>query len=960
MAEHHPLPVEPFFGFDRFQVHPRGRLLLESGTPVRVGSRAFDILLALVERPGERIGKSELLKRVWPDTHVVEGNLKYQVAALRRVLRDGQDGRRFIETSQGQGYCFVGHVVALEDSQQPAPPVGLARQHNLPEQPMPLVGRDAVVAKLLDRLSAYRLLTISGPSGIGKTSVALAMAEKVIGAYKDGVWVVDFAQLSDPGLVCSAVAGVVGIDLGPGPTAPRLAAALRGLEMLLVLDNCMHVVDAAAALVAAILRAAPRVRILATSREPLRTEGERIFRLGPLETPPPSQQIGAAEALRYPAVQLFVELATASMDEFRLTDDDAPLVAEICRKLDGRPLSIELAAARVGVLGIAGLDAQLQDRLRVLTGGRRTALPRHQNMRAALDWSYDLLGPSEQTVFRRLAVFVGGFALTAAASVASDEDHPGEEIVRLVLELATKSLVVADMDCPGPRFRLLQSTRAYASERAKESGEFAPFARRHAAFYLELLEAAAGGLADSDEKFIQMKHDVANVRAALEWAFGRDGDPSLAARLAAASAELWFGLSLWTECRVWTGRALQAMDAGDRGTRRELMLEAAFGNSLMFTEGVSETAVAALIRANKIADDLSDADYRVRTLAALASSCHRRERFQEALDIGRRAELIAREANDPVALSMADWILGTSLLFLGEYRDGFRYAERTHRLASSPPVRRAHIVRLGRDGFVAAGCSMAFALWAQGQFDRSANLAREVLGGTATSHHPFTRCTALTWCGCIIPLFLGDLETADDSVAQLQAHAERYSLSAFHARGIGFAGQLCAVRGDLGGAEKLLRRCLDALHSVRNDNFPPFMSSLADVLARAGRVEESVATAEIVVERTRRTSQLWWLPEALRIKGETLLASRRVGAAKDQFEQALHWAQQQGALPWELRAATSLARLLNNEGEAAEAAALLASVHGRCTEGFETADVAAAKSFLDALRRSRHRRSRTQ
>ena len=259
--------------------------------------------------------------------------------------------------------------------------------------------------------------------------------------------------------------------------------------MLLVLDNCMHVVDAAAALVAAVLRGAPRVQIIATGREPLRTEGEHLCRLGPLEAPPPSADIGAAEAQRYPAVQLFVEQAAASAGGFRLADDDAPLVAGICRKLDGIPLAIELAAGRVGVLGLDGLAAQLGNRLRLLTGGRRSALPRHRTMRAALDWSHDLLAPGERTVFRRLAVLGGDFTLEAAAGVAADESYPADEVVELVLELATKSLVVADLDSPGaPRYRLLDTTRAYALEKLAEADELA---RRHATHFLGLPEAAS-------------------------------------------------------------------------------------------------------------------------------------------------------------------------------------------------------------------------------------------------------------------------------------------------------------------------------------------------------------------------------------------------------------------------------------------------------------------------------------
>jgi predicted ATPase/DNA-binding winged helix-turn-helix (wHTH) protein len=464
MAEQQSVVVERSLAFDRFLVLPQRRRLLEAGKPVRIGSRALDILLALLERPRERIGKAELLARVWPGVHVVEGNLKFQVATLRRVLRDGHDGRRFIETSPGLGYCFVAPVAVASTTREAGQDSPVSTHlHNLPEQLTTLVGRDEVLLKLVGQLALHRLVTIVGPGGIGKTSLALAVAERVIDDHPDGVWIVDFARLADPALVCGAVATAIGLAAGPGLGLRELVAALRGRRMLLVLDNCLHVVDAVASVAVAILRGAAGVRLLATSREPLRTEGEQIFRLGPLEVPPPAVSITAAEALRHAAVRLFVEQAAASLDGFELTDQQAPTVAEICRRLDGIPLAIELAAARVAVLGVDGVRAQLDDRLRLLTGGRRTSLPRHRTMRAALDWSYDLLDPAEQRVFHGLAIFVGGFTLAAAAAVLADERVSPEEVERLVLELATKSLVAPDPDTRGPRFRLLETSRAAAS-----------------------------------------------------------------------------------------------------------------------------------------------------------------------------------------------------------------------------------------------------------------------------------------------------------------------------------------------------------------------------------------------------------------------------------------------------------------------------------------------------------------
>src|SRR5260221_3230315 len=375
--------------FGPFRLLPAERLLLRAGKPVRLGSRALDLLIALVERAGESVGKNELIARVWPDTIVEEGNLKVHVAALRRALRDGLAGNRYLINIPGRGYRFVTPVTLVEDLQPSAPLAAAAkREHNLPTGLTPLIGRADNINALTEQLQQRRLLTIVGPRGIGKTAIALAVAESLAEAYEHGIYLIDLASVSDPLLVPSALAAALGLESRSDKSLPGLIAAVRGKRMLLVLDNCEHVIASAATLAAQVLSGATRVHILATCREPLRAEGEHIYRLPPLTSPPSSAQLTAAEALAFPAVQLFVERAAASLGKFELSDADAPFVAEICTKLDGVPLAIEFAAARVDVFGIPGLASRLDDRLRLLTSGRRTALPRHQTMLATLDWSY--------------------------------------------------------------------------------------------------------------------------------------------------------------------------------------------------------------------------------------------------------------------------------------------------------------------------------------------------------------------------------------------------------------------------------------------------------------------------------------------------------------------------------------------------------------------------------------------
>src|ERR1700674_3429373 len=390
--------------FGPFRLLVAQRLLLEGDRPVRLGSRALDILIALVERPGESVIKHELMALVWPDTVVEEGNLKVHVAGLRRVLGDGRGGTRYLINVPGRGYRFVAPVTISDESGLLAMDFATASRHNLPVKLTRLIGRREIIDNLAQQLSMQRLLTIVGSGGIGKTAVALDVAEETLFSYAHGAWLIDLARIAEPRLVPTALASALGREVRSNDPLPSLIASLRDKQMLLVLDNCEHVINAAATMATEVLKGAHAVRILATSREPLRLEGEQVHRLPPLESPTQSAGLSANEALRFPAVQLFAECAAATVNDFKVTDENAASVAHICRELDGIPLAIEFAAARVDALGIRGLVAGLDDRLRILTLGRRGDQPRHQTIAAALDWSHQLLSQEEQTVFRHLAV----------------------------------------------------------------------------------------------------------------------------------------------------------------------------------------------------------------------------------------------------------------------------------------------------------------------------------------------------------------------------------------------------------------------------------------------------------------------------------------------------------------------------------------------------------------------------
>jgi predicted ATPase/DNA-binding winged helix-turn-helix (wHTH) protein len=447
--------------FGPFRLSVTERVLEKEGVRVRLGSRALDILIALVERPAEVVTKKELFARVWPDLVVDEGNLRYHVSALRKALGEGGSGTRYVTNVSGRGYCFVAPISraasppALSSNSLAHSPVGL------PPSPTRMVGRDETVQLISEELIARRFLTIVGPGGIGKTTVANAVSRTMLAAFDGAVHYVDFGPLFTPSLVPNRVASTVGLLGNFDDPLAALPAFLRDRRMLLVFDSCEHLIETIAPLAERIFREAPEVHILATSREPLQVEGEHVYRIHPLAFPPDDEPLTASCALTFPAVQLFVERAAADGSGFELNDADAPIVGKVCRRLDGIALALELAAGRVGAYGIKGIASLLDGPCRLLWQGRRTASPRHQTLSAMLDWSYNLLPESERMILRRLSVFVGAFSLEAAQSVVAGDVLEREQVAEAIAGLVTKSLISVETNDTGTLYRLLDTTRAY-------------------------------------------------------------------------------------------------------------------------------------------------------------------------------------------------------------------------------------------------------------------------------------------------------------------------------------------------------------------------------------------------------------------------------------------------------------------------------------------------------------------
>ena len=931
--------------FGPFRLSTSERVLEKRGVPVRLGSRALDILIALVERPSEVVSKKELMARVWPDLAVDEGSLHFHISVLRKALGEVRSGTRYVTNVSGRGYCFVSPISSASSPSESLD----SRVHSpvgLPPGPSRMVGRDETVRFISEELPTRRFFTIVGPGGIGKTTVATVVSRSLLAAFDGAVHYVDFGPLCTPSLVPNMLASTVGL---PGNFQDPLAAIpnfLRDQRMLLVLDSCEHLIETIAPLAERIFREAPEVHILATSREPLQVDGEQVHRLQPLAFPPDDAPLTAAGALAFPAVQLFVERAAADGSGFELNDADAPIVGRVCRRLDGIALALELAAGRVGAHGIKGIASLLDGPCRLQWHGRRTALPRHQTLSAMLDWSYNLLPEPERAILRGLSVFVGPFSLEAALFVAAGDFLNRKHVAETIAGLVSKSLVTVETSQAGTLYRLLDTTRAYILEKIVHRGEKDTIARRHAVYYGEFLERIKiAALAFSrNDGAVESWRNLSNARAALDWSFSESGDKEVGTALAAASAPLFLGLSLLIECRFWMERAIA--QHGTPGDRREMELTEALAVSLMFTRGNSEEVHASLTTALSLAQVLKLPYHQMRLLASQHTFLVRIGDFRGSVTVAEQFEALAKSTVDPTSMMIADWMLGVSHHLLGDQATARRRCETA---LKAEPIQNSSLVRFGFDQRIRAVLALARTLWLQGYANRAVTVATQALHEARTLGNPISLC--LCWMNTAdVSLWRGDWSEANKTIDSLIACAEKYSLGPFHGIGLGLKGELSLQQGDTEASLRLLNACLNALEEGQHQALTAvFTSDLAISLAKAGRPEEAGAAIDKAMAHGEPTSPHFHLPEMMRVKGELLASGPLSSEAENWFVGSLDLARKQSALAWELRTATSLAQLWVRQHRHDEADQLLRSVYDRFTEGFDTLDLKAAKRLLDEL-----------
>jgi predicted ATPase/DNA-binding winged helix-turn-helix (wHTH) protein len=942
----------PVYQSGEYEIDLARRELRARGSTAPVGTRAFEILEVLVQSAGALVTKDDLMDRVWRGAIVEENTLQVHISAVRKAL--GAQ-RSMLRTESGRGYRLLGNwIIRPEEASpaaaygEPAPLSTSAFRTNLPAMASDMIGRDGAVRHLQVLLSAYREVTLTGPGGIGKTTLALEVARSLYPGYQGDVWLVELVSASNDD-VPMAVAGALGLKLAGETSAETVGRAIGDKRLLLVLDNCEQVIDGAAETVERLVRLCPNTTILATSREVLRVEGEYVYRVTPLDVPPPTLN-DPDDVLEHGAVQLFAARTRALASEFSPRGENLQAIASICRRLDGIPLAIEFAAARAATLGIPQVAALLDDRFGLLTDGRRTARPRHRTLRATLDWSYDLLPESEATVLRRLAVFSGNFSLDAAIGVAGDVTRA--RLVDHIVNLVAKSLIVADPRDEAARYRLLETTRLYALEKLSRSGELPATARRHAEYYRHLLAPAE---AESEtrpqaEWLATYGRHLDNVRAALDWAFSPGGDPQLGAALAIVAVPLWTQLSLLGECRERVERALASLDPGAAATARPRMqLSAALGWALMYGLGRARESGPAWAVTLELAEALDDRDYQRRALWGLCIDQFNNGEFRTALEFARRFASLVTGSADAIDLMLADRILATSLHFLGDQKGARHHIDRV--LAQQAALTdQSQIVRMRFDQRVSAHYFQARILWLQGFTDHALRVVEHNVEEGRAIGHALSFCSVLGQGACPIAFQTGDLDAAARYGAMLLDHTERHPVRLWQLWARCFNAMVMIKRGDTAGGLAGLRRELEQAGDSRY--LPRFLMPLGELaacLGEAGEVARGLATVDEALVRCKTRDEGWYLAELLRIKGELLLrqaADQAVAAAEECFRDAQKMAEEQGALFWELRAALSLARLGARQDRQDGVREILAPVYDRFTEGFATADMISARNLL--------------
>lgn len=930
------------FCFGRCRVVPRRRELEHDGKVIEIGDRAFELLLTLVNARGSALSKDRLMALVWPGRIVEENTLESQISILRRALGDD---RAAIRTVAGRGYQFVGELV-----EKAAPSLALTLW-SLPASVSRLIGRETPLREVTELATSYRLITLVGSGGVGKTRLAIEAARQLVQCFPDGVCLVELGSTTSAQFLPMTIARALGFPPGEGtPSLDRIAAEIRHRRLLLVLDNCEHLIEGTARMAETLLHTLPNATIIATSREALRIAGEYIYRVASLDVPPDEN---SADIQHYGAIQLLEERVGSKEFCYGDTDRMLALKARICRNLDGIPLAIELAAARVPVFGLQGVADRLDDRFELLTQGARTALPRQQTLRATLDWSYELLSASEQIVLDQLSIFADGFSIDSAQAVVGTADIPPDKVVACVISLINRSMISPGLTADQVRYRLLETTRAYAREKLQARGILHDLSMRHARYYLALFQRAqreAESRADIDWSSAYAPH-LEDLRAAINWSFSNGGHVEVAVDLTIATVAFSIQLSLLEESLARVNAALSLLDQhAIADDQRRMKLYAARGACLLYQTSGPETG-ATFNTALELAERVGDTEYQMRGLWGSVCYSYLNGLYAETLEFARRFGKLAAASSHSSDQFVACRLTGSAHLLLGELDEARTDLDRA--VAGHVSLSRAQRIQFIYDEKTLANGVLSHTLWCLGLPDQAMRAAGQALASAHELDHPPSLSYALSEGVCPIALLNGAESELHDAVVELTQATRRHGVSTWKARGRIWQAFLDLQAGRLETYEEVIKPAISEIGGAGRYFFlTPLLSAVGITLGLQGRVTDGLAVIVPAIQRARLTGDECSLIELMRVQGELLLVESGPSSssiAETLFSEALSVAHRRHFLAWELRCATSLAALWHRQGKSREARRLLRDVYDAFSEGWGTADLVAARDLITTI-----------
>jgi predicted ATPase/DNA-binding winged helix-turn-helix (wHTH) protein len=899
---------DTIYRFGAFELLSHRQLLFYAGTPVHVGSRALSILTLLVESAGALVTRDKLIAAAWPVTCVDGSNLKVNIAHLRRVLEKYDPQQDYIANVPVRGYRFV--VPVRREEVETVTFQSLTRHVTLPVL-NPLIGRANEIAAVCNGIEKGGFVTIAGAGGIGKTSVAIAAAHRLADRFIDGVSFVDLATVADPQFLASAIASELGIRSDSEDLLGVTIRSIKEQSRLLVLDNCEHLIPGVAAAAERLAAGLPKARLLITSREPLRLAREQVLRIGPLEVPANDAVAGdPVEVLGFSAVDLFATRAYEASG-YELADTDFPTVIDICRRLDGIPLAIEIAASRTVTHTPAQLWDLLRSRFELLDHGADKMPRRHRTLRATLEWSYGLLSEHEAVILRALAVYAGAFTMDDTVALATAAGVPPDAALEGAASLISKSLLSAEARKGSLFYRLLDSTRAFAAERLAGDSHCNRIRQCHAEHLCELLERLQSDWGNDFAQAWLSNHSgrVADVRGALAWAFGSDGAVALGVRLTVAAIPMWEHFSLLDESIAHLSRALaEGRAAGFDDMGAEVRLQLALASSLMYARGLTSETGSAWNLALSLASRSGEIDCQLRAHWGRAVYEIHSGRPTDAAQRMHFFGELCQTLSDQSAAPDGERLLAAAEMYLGDLAAARARLERLLTLYLGTARRGSH-TRFQINRAVATRTTFGMLLWLTGKSGAAAELAEKTVQEAIASGHALSLCNVLSLTACPIALWDGRIDAAERYIGLLQEqfHRARLTLWAQASRCLNSA--LMIQRGQKDGIELLKHAIAELLAAGSAIRAPIYMSMLAEALAREGRMEEALETIEAARARSGTQHERWCLPELLRVNAAIHAVEGAPTRAEAILREAIDLAREMGAVAWQLRAEEDLRTL---------------------------------------------------